>query len=85
MFSSEFLVVECAGSLESLKIQGEAILVYGPFQRLGRAICTITTLDKVHIVLEGHKIMRNLQKLFNWQHLGQITGGDFANLSALSA
>ena len=42
-------------------------------------------LVKDHILLEGHKIMRNLQKLFDWQHLGQITGGDFANLSALSA
>ena len=33
---------------------------------------------KVHIFWEGHKILRNLHQLFDWQNIGQIIGGDFA-------
>ena len=29
---------------------------------------------KVHIFWEGHKILRNLQQLFDWQYIGQIIG-----------
>ena len=36
-----------------------------------------TTLDKVHIFWEGHKILRNLHQLFDWQYIGQIIGRDF--------
>jgi hypothetical protein len=33
---------------------------------------------KVHIFREGHKILRNLHQLFDWQYVEQIIGGDFA-------
>ena len=38
---------------------------------------------KVHIFCEGHKILRNLHQLFDWQYIGQIIGGDFAKLCGL--
>ena len=38
---------------------------------------------KVHIFCEGHKILRNLHQLFDWQYIGQIIGGDFAKLWGL--
>ena len=38
---------------------------------------------KVHIFWEGHKILRNLHQLFDWQYIGQIIGGDFANFCGL--
>ena len=34
--------------------------------------------SKVHIFLEGHKILQNLHQFFDWQYIGQILGGDFA-------
>ena len=37
---------------------------------------------KVHIFWDGHKILRNIHKLFDWQYLGQIIGEDFANFVA---
>ena len=39
--------------------------------------------NKVHIFLEGHKILRNLHQLFDWQYIGQIIGGEFAKLCGL--
>ena len=33
---------------------------------------------KVHIFWEGHKILRNLPRKFDWHYIGQIYGGDFA-------
>ena len=38
---------------------------------------------KVHIFWEGHNILRNLHQLFDWQYIGQIIGGDFANFCGL--
>ena len=39
---------------------------------------------KVHIFWEGHKILRNLHQLFDWQYIvGQIIGGDFAKFCGL--
>ena len=38
---------------------------------------------KVHIFWEGHKILRNLHQLFDWQYIGQIIGGDFAKFFGL--
>jgi hypothetical protein len=39
--------------------------------------------SKVHTFLEGHKILRNLHQLFDWQYIGQIIGGDFAKFCGL--
>ena len=39
--------------------------------------------DKVHIFWEGHKILRNLHQIFDWQYIGQIIGGDFAKFCSL--
>ena len=39
--------------------------------------------NKVHIFWEGHKILRNLHQLFDWQYIGQIIGGVFAKLCGL--
>ena len=44
--------------------------------------CTLFDL-KVHIFWEGHKILRNLHILFDWQHIGQIIGEDFAKFCGL--
>ena len=38
---------------------------------------------KVYIFWEGHKILRNLQQLFDWQYIGQIIGGDSAKFCGL--
>ena len=38
---------------------------------------------KVHVFWEGHKILRNLCQLFDWQYIGQIIGGDFAKFCGL--
>ena len=38
---------------------------------------------KVHIFWEGHKILRNLHQLFDWQYLGQIISGDSAKFCGL--
>ena len=40
-------------------------------------------LIKVHIFWEGHKILRNLHQLFDWQYIGKIIGGDFAKVCGL--
>ena len=32
---------------------------------------TKTTLDKVHIFREGHRILRNLNLTFDWHYRGQ--------------
>ena len=42
-----------------------------------------TKVGKVHIFWEGHKILRNLHQLFDWQYIGQIFGGDFAKFCGL--
>ena len=34
-------------------------------------------LGKVHIFWEGHKILRNLHRRFDWHYIRQIYGGDF--------
>ena len=34
-------------------------------------------IDKVHIFWEGHKILRNLRQLLDWQYIGQIISRDF--------
>ena len=39
---------------------------------------------KVHIFWEGHKILKNLHQLFDWQYVGQIIDGDFAKFAAFS-
>ena len=41
------------------------------------------SVSKVHIFWEGHKILRNLHQLFDWQYIGQIIGGDFAKFCGL--
>ena len=38
---------------------------------------------KVHIFWEGHKILRNIHQIFDWQYIGQIIGGDFAKFCGL--
>ena len=43
----------------------------------------IWVLSKVHIFWEGHKILQNIQKIFDWQYIGQIIGGDFAKFCGL--
>ena len=37
----------------------------------------------VHVFWEGHKISRNLHQLFDWQYIGQITGGDLEKFCGL--
>ena len=37
----------------------------------------------VHLLWEGHKILQNLQQLFDWQYTGQIIGRDFAKFCGL--
>ena len=44
---------------------------------------TIRMILKVHIFWEGHKILRNLHQLFDWQYVEQIIGGDFAKFCGL--
>ena len=41
-------------------------------------------LFKVHIFREGHRLLRNLHQLVDWQYIGQMIGGDFAKLVAFS-
>ena len=43
----------------------------------------ILIADKVHIFWEGHKILRNLHQLFDWQYIGQIIDGYFAKCCGL--
>ena len=39
---------------------------------------------QVHIFWEGHKILRNIHRIFDWQYIvGQIYSGDFAKLCGL--
>ena len=38
---------------------------------------------KVHIFWEGHKILWNLHRRFDWHYIGQIYGGDFAKFCGL--
>ena len=38
---------------------------------------------KVHMFGQGHKLLRNLHQIFDWQDIGQIIGGDFAKLFGL--
>ena len=38
---------------------------------------------KVHIFWEGHKILRNLHRRFDWHYIGQIYVGDFAKFCGL--
>ena len=38
---------------------------------------------KVHILWEGHKILQNINLLFDWQYIGQIICGDFAKFCGL--
>ena len=35
---------------------------------------------KVHIFWEGHKILQNLHRRFDWHYIGQINSGDFAKI-----
>ena len=39
--------------------------------------------SKVHIFWEGHKIMRNLHRRFDWHCIGQIYDGDFAKFCGI--
>ena len=41
----------------------------------------MSTLSKVHIFWEGHKILQNLHQLFDWKYIWQIYGGDFVAFS----
>ena len=52
---------------------------------LGEIGCLATPFfrGKVHILWEGHKILRNLHQLFDWQYIGQIIGEDFAKFCGL--
>ena len=43
----------------------------------------VASFFEVHIFLEGHKILRNLHQLFDWQYIGQIISGDFAKFCGL--
>jgi hypothetical protein len=40
-------------------------------------------VSKVHIFREGHKILRNLHQLFDWQYIRQRIGGDFEKICGL--
>ena len=37
----------------------------------------------IGIFLEGHKILQNLHRRFDWHYIGQIYGGDFAKFCGL--
>ena len=39
--------------------------------------------SEAHLFWEGHKILRNLHQLFDWQYIWQIIGGDFAKFCGL--
>ena len=43
----------------------------------------LSVLGKVHIFWEGHKILRNLHLTFDWHHIGQKWGEDFAKYFGL--
>ena len=47
------------------------------------SVILITLEFKVHIFWEGHKILRNLRRLFDWHYLEQTYRGDFAKFYAL--
>ena len=38
---------------------------------------------KLHIFWEGHKILRNLHRRYDWHYTGQIYGGDLAKFCGL--
>ena len=40
-------------------------------------------ISKSCILWEGHKILRDLHQLFDWQYIGQIIGGDLAKFYGL--
>ena len=44
---------------------------------------TAKRMHKVHIFWKGHKILRNLLQLFDWQYIGEIIGGDIAKSDGL--
>ena len=44
----------------------------------------IHNLCKVHIFWEGHKILWNLNLVFDWHYIGKKQGGDFAKCVAFS-
>ena len=50
-----------------------------------QSVCILLNIlcFKVHIFWEGHKILRNLHRLFDRQYIGQIIGGDFAKFCGL--
>ena len=52
---------------------------------LGPFVDSLSNRDilKVHIFSEGHKILRNLHQLYDWQYIEQIIGGDFAKFCGL--
>ena len=41
---------------------------------------TCHELDKVHIFLEGYKILQNLHLNFDWHYIRQKEGEDFAKI-----
>ena len=47
------------------------------------AVGKLKTALKVQIFWEGHKILRNLHQLFDWQYTGQIVGGRFSKFCGL--
>ena len=40
----------------------------------------ISSFYKAHIFWEGHNILQTLPRIFDWHHIGQIYGGDFAKV-----
>ena len=40
-------------------------------------------MNKVHIFWEGHKILQNLHRKFDWHYIGQIYSGGFAKFCGL--
>ena len=45
--------------------------------------CPGSLLHKVHIFWEGHKILRNLHRRFDWHYIGQIYSEDFKKFCGL--
>ena len=41
------------------------------------------TSVKIHIFWEGHKVLRNIHQLFDWQYIGQVIGEDFVKFCDL--
>ena len=53
------------------------------WKKVGKWESQFDSHGKVHIFWEGHKILRNLHRIFHRYYIGQIYGGDFAKIWGL--